>query len=1077
MIDSVPDGIHNPLVVLLRDVLHRLATCFVDTELHHNLLASALRHELQTQLYTMSSVFRPFMLSSCQIIPQLGPNTLAAFLNNQCLSPAQFMSEPPSSFDCVLVPADAEGSGFVWYFSDNLTASNMYYLLAHAYGHLALGHLRKGDRYSHYDVLSALQSPSGPARRWDRAVQQLQNLWFQPLPAIDSAPQEDSKEWKLPGVAQAFDHLCANQIDDIALLIQAIVSHYDTRLLHIDFDLERDAQLFPHQKRGAAELAVRLQKLGVALLADSVGLGKTRTTATLIKILRQHELLRQAAILTPSKLAHNWRQELAKLHLTVGVPGDKKADVVIVNKDKFKRMDHREAREQVWNCDLLVIEEAHQDMRNSKNKFYRNIREVAVDKYGLLVTATPWNNRRGDIFTMLYPFATNARGKERPAQAFSCFSQAFRLGLQAFEQDTQVFRQVYSLTTLQRTRRQLRESGDNTVFYAPRRPHLIEIVYTPEQRRAFANLLNKIEELRLPYFDPIRYLTPTDSSANHLSGIHRFTLLKRAESSMQAFSQSLTAFGGKAVLLREELEEIEDNDVAIAQWLRQRYNVDENETEDEFDWETTIDLMPHAKARPKKVRKSIDIAEQTGQLRSLRYTLIEDCSLDEKIVRAIQQDFHSLFTRDPKLDSIFTQAMTSISNGYKVLCISQFADTACTVYQHLLHHPLLRQKGVGLVMGSANATSSATQINGHIASREQVLRRFAPNTWATGEKKKQKKAKEDEQLPVSVDIVVGTDTLSVGQNLQDARVLINLDLCWNPMLHEQRIGRIDRPRHHSDSSPLDIFYFLNLDLIESELRLHETIEKRLTATYQDTAFDDEVLPGYFEMIEQFHRLRQAQEPEKTFVVEADTILETIAERSARPSDVALPDNEQELAALLRLQEYISLDSSKEFSPECQLVNIGCIPLTDHQGLMRSDLPDASLIAEVGFQPIDRTQRLVGQRIYRRFFLSLQTSRDDNGENITITVENESLVPIAKGLLSESATVSLTKRNISHLKSLLLRLEEEVLQEQHIIETTQKRANRYRHIIQVSDEDKHPSFFKDEHIFTVTARLANIRFLV
>jgi len=319
------------------------------------------------------------------MIPQLGPKTLSAFLNNQGLFPARFMSEPPSSFDCVLVPADAEGSGFIWYFSDTLTVNNVYYLLAHAYGHLILGHLRKGDIYSHYDVLSALQSPSGPARRWDISVHKVQNLWFQPLPADESIQQEDSKEWKLAGIAQAFDRLCANQVDGVALLIQAIVSHYDTRLLHVDFDLARDAQLFPHQGRGAAELAVRLQKLGVALLADSVGLGKTRTTATLIKILHQHELIRQAAIITPNKLAYNWREELAKLHLTVGIPGDENADVVIVNKDKFKRMDSRQAREQVRNCDLLVIEEAHQDMRNSKNKFYHNIREVAVDRYGLLV--------------------------------------------------------------------------------------------------------------------------------------------------------------------------------------------------------------------------------------------------------------------------------------------------------------------------------------------------------------------------------------------------------------------------------------------------------------------------------------------------------------------------------------------------------------------------------------------------------------------------------------------------------------------------------------------------------------------
>jgi len=1081
MIETIPGGIQHPLVALLRDILKRLASFLSDVEPRHDLLASFLRREMQMMLHTMpsESPFRPFMLSSCQMILQLGPKTLAGFLGKQGLPPARFLSEPPPSFDCALVPVgdDVGGSGFIWYFADSLTPSNIYYLLAHAYGHLALGHLRKGDRYSHYDVLSALRSPLGPARRWDQAVQQLQPLWFQPLATINMPLVEDVQEWKLAGVVQAFERLCNNQVDDVALLTQAFVSHYDTHLLHVDFDLERDAQLFPHQKRGAAELAVRIQKLGVALLADSVGLGKTRTTATLIKILRQHELLKQAAVLTPSKLARNWREELAKLHLTVGTPGDKNADVVIVNKDKFKRLDRAEAREQVRGCDLLVIEEAHQDMRNSKNKFYRNIREVAIDKYGLLVTATPWNNRRGDIFTMLSPFATNTRGKERPAQIFSCFSQAFQAGLQVFEQDTQIFRQVYNFTTLQRTRRQLRESGDTTVFYAQRRPHLVEVAYTPEQRKAFSTLLDKIEELRLPHFNPLRYLTPADSGANHLSRIHRFTLLKRAESGMQAFSRSLAALAEKAISLRKELESVENNEVAVAQWLKQRYNVEEQDIEEEFDWETTTGLLPHPRARMKKIRQIIDVAKQTGQLRPFRLTLLDDCYHDEQIIRAIQHDFHSLLTQDPKLDNILKQVMTSIGNGHKVLCISQFADTAYAVYQHLLHQPLLRQRGVGLVMGSSKETQNATQINGYSASREQVLRRFAPNSWAAAEKKKQSKIEEDEMLPISIDIVVGTDTLSVGQNLQDARVLINLDLCWNPMLHEQRIGRIDRPRHHSDAAPLDIFYFLNLDLIEAELRLRQTIEKRLTATYEDTAFDDEILPGYFEMIEQFHRLRQAQAPEKTFVAEADTILEAIAERSARPPDMGPLDNELELAALLRLQEYVGLHTYKEFSPEHQLVNIGRIPLTNRHGLLQSDLPDAVIIAEVMFQPVDFTQHPVGQPIYRRFFLALHTSEADSDEDISITVNSEALAPVADGLLSEPATIPISKRHVAHLTSLLLRLEDEVQQEQYILETTQKRARRYHHIIQAYSKDKHPTFEQDESIFAVNARLANIRFLV
>src|SRR5260370_7481390 len=96
-------------------------------------------------------------------------------------------------------------------------------------------------------------------------------------------------------------------------------------------------------------------------------------------------------------------------------------------------------------------------MRNVDNKFHRNIRNVAPGKYGLLVTATPWNNHRGDIFAMLQPFATTTLGTERPAQAFSCFSKGLKAGQKDFEQANEVFRQLYNFTPLQLPRLQFRK--------------------------------------------------------------------------------------------------------------------------------------------------------------------------------------------------------------------------------------------------------------------------------------------------------------------------------------------------------------------------------------------------------------------------------------------------------------------------------------------------------------------------------------------------------------------------------------------------------------------------------------------
>jgi hypothetical protein len=1002
------------------------------------------------------------------------------------------MSTPPPYFDCALVPIDVSedidviGSGYVFYFEENLTPQDVYYLLAHAYGHLALGHLRKGDVFSHYDVLSELRSVNGPVRRWDRAVQEQQHLWISPLPQNTTIISEDIYiEWSVPGFAGAFERLQREEVDDQAKVIQTFAARHGTQFLQVDFEIGRDAQLFPHQKRGAAELVVRLQKLGVALLADSVGLGKTRTVATVIKLLRQHGLIQQAAILTPSKLEHNWLAELKQLKLTIGSPGDSRVDVVIINKDRFKRMDASTARREVRGCNLLVVEEAHQDMRNVGNKFHRNMRDVAFDKYGLLVTATPWNNRRGDIFGILQPFAANALGTERPAQAFSCFSKGLDVGQQEFEQDTWVFQQVYNRTTLQRTRRQLRESGDTSVFYATRRPYLVNVKYTPEQRKAFATLLDKIEELRLPHFDPIRYLTTADDREKGLSGIHRFVLLKRAESGMHAFALSLAALASKAQDAYEQLEKVSDTEASVASWMRRRYKLEEAADNDKFDREATAEVLPPLRGRQTHTKQLIDHAERRGELQALRHALLDDCLHDTHIIQSIQREFQSLFIADPKLETVLQQVNASIRSGQKVLCISQFADTAYTVYLALLEQPLLREKGVGLVMGSAKDGVGPVQINGHVTGRDEVISRFAPNAWVTAEKKEAKKESQNDQLPTTIDILVGSDTLSVGQNLQDARVLLNLDLCWNPMMHEQRIGRIDRPRHIEDSAPLDIFYFLNLDLIESELRLRETIEKRLTATYRDTAFDDEILPGYFEMIEQFSRLRKEQAEDKIYVAEADAILEDIAERSATPPDVVVLDTELEREALFRLQEaarHMARDNEEPITDRL-LVSVGRVPYYDWQDSPRSIVPEAALVAEVAFQAVDQRQRAIGQMIYRYFYVTMQKQKEDNVDTLEVIVDSESLVPVVDALLSETSLITLKKRHIAYLQRMLLSLEKNVQQERDNQLVVLKRTRRYRNEYskdlrnEVGSEKVVDTVERQEVVYDVEARLINIRLLV
>lgn len=304
------------------------------------------------------------------------------------------------------------------------------------------------------------------------------------------------------------------------------------------------------------------------------------------------------------------------------------------------------------------------------------------------------------------------------------------------------------------------------------------------------------------------------------------------------------------------------------------------------------------------------------------------------------------------------------------------------------------------------------------------------------------------------------------------------------MLHEQRIGRIDRPRRSSDAAPLDIFYLLNFDLIEAELQLRETIEKRLAATYQDTAFDDEILPGYFEMIERFHRLRNEHTTPTLYVDEANELLELLAERSARPPEVTLANDELERASLRRLQAAASQSPDQASSPvQHVVVTMGRIPLYNHQHLLRPNPPQLELLAEVAFQPVDQQGHPVGRTTYRHFSLALHTEDELPLDQPTITLESESITLFIDGLLAEPMveTMSLSHAHLTKLQTLLRALEDHALQEQALQGTALARARRYRKFSHAYDEagpsEEAPLVFSDENAERIEVALASARLLV
>jgi hypothetical protein len=781
----------------------------------------------------------------------------------------------------------AGATGLVIGLRQDLAKEDREFLVKHAMTHVALGHIRPGDPIGHWDLVSRLKEGQWLSR-WDAQV--LEQLAPHKVP--------EPEPFFTEGLGEVWSRLQTHDFDPpqtSAVLLRETYSH---EIVEVPRSLSESAQLFPHQARGIAELIARLRRFNTSILADSVGLGKTRTTCAVIRMLRDNGSQRVSAILTPRKLERNWRKEMSVVGLKEG------HDVILLNKDIFKRLSVQEAAQQLRGVGLVVVEEAHQDLRNPGSRFHRNLRDSVGLAQGLLVTATPWNNRRGDIFSILSPFIRPLPGAADGA--FECFKKGFRTGRKEFEESDEIFHQVYASVVLQRTRRQLRDMGDAGVFYASRTPKLDVVDYNISQQTAFQTLLGVVEALRLPYFNPVRYLTAESDAEWRLSGTYRFFLLKRAESSMAALRLTLQNMKARAQDLRKQLIEIKDSGDAVARWLGGYYNISEDIIDDALETSREGMLLSERVTRPRQRRalRLIEEAKTKGQLRPLRRKLIADCEADVKLLDKVEEQFAPLFDSDPKLAAVVSAVRESASAGRKVLLVSQFADTAFTVYKAIRADSELGKNRVGLVMSTAKGGEHPIQADGKKATRDEVVRRFAPEAWEQnvieGGKENPAGLLPGEQ---ELSILVGTDTLSVGQNLQDARVIIHLDLTWNPMVLEQRIGRLDRPRHETDDSPIEIRYFVNLDLIEAELDLKKRIDARLAATYQDTAFDDEILPGYFELIETMRRLRASRANDTVIAEEVEAMLEEFA--AARPLGVGDLNVESRRLALGRLGDAVA----------------------------------------------------------------------------------------------------------------------------------------------------------------------------
>ena len=606
-------------------------------------------------------------------------------------------------------------------------------------------------------------------------------------------------------------------------------------------------RLFKFQRDGVVGAIDKLERFGGCIIADSVGLGKTFEALAIIKY---HELRNdRVLVLCPKRLRDNWtlyctndrRNFLARDRLNYDI-----LNHTDLSRDGGLSGDIDLAHVNWGNYDLVVIDESH-NFRNKRSprqggetRYDRLMQRIVCDGVKtrvLMLSATPVNNRLADLRNQI-AFATEGNdtaladhgvpsidGTTQRAQ------KRFNRWLELDETERTPSRLVDMLgfdyftlldrLTIARSRRHLKKYyGDRESGRFPERLKPVNVKPDVDLWGKFPSIReinSEIRRLNLAAYAPLRYVLPHKREAydkkystrlrdgggtfrqldreESLIQLLRVNVLKRMESSVASF----------ALTVQRQLEDIE---VLLARIDDQEGELEELDIGD-------IDTEDPAFETLLVGRKVKVLLQDVDPVR-WRQDLVEDRNRLATLHAAAKQVTAS---RDAKLaelrEMIERKCRAPINaDNRKVIVFTAFADTAQFLYHALAPwaHDHLGLHAA-LVTGTGRNRTTLPSLRSDLAS---ILSAFAPRT---------KERPNDLASEGEIDLLIATDCISEGQNLQDCDWLINYDIHWNPVRIIQRFGRIDRIGSPNQRIQL-VNFWPNMEL-EEYLRLEQRVSGRM----------------------------------------------------------------------------------------------------------------------------------------------------------------------------------------------------------------------------------------------------------
>lgn len=635
------------------------------------------------------------------------------------------------------------------------------------------------------------------------------------------------------------------------------------------------SMLYNFQRDAALAIINKLEKYNGCILADSVGLGKTFTALAVIKYYENRN--KTVLVLCPKKLANNWNTYKDN-YINNPIASDRLRYDVLYHTDLNRtsgRSNGLDLDRLNWGSyDLVVIDESHNfrnggkivenpDENDKENRYVKLLKKViraGVKTKVLMLSATPVNNRFNDLKNQLalaYEGHTDYvdeklntthsldeifRNAQRAFNMWSDFELKDRTTERLLKMLDFDFFEVLDSVTIARSRKHIQKYYDTSdIGTFPKRRTPISLSPKLTDLRTAINYNEIFEQLMLltlSIYTPTHFIQESKkekyaemygdnkvnvgfTQANREQGIRRLTainLMKRMESSVYSFKLTLTRIKD---LIESTINTIENYNKSVSQELELTdiTNIEEFDDDDR----NNDELFSFGKKMRINLADMDYISwkaslERDKEVLDLLTIMIEDITPEHD--SKLQELYHVI---DEKISHPINEC------NKKIIIFTAFSDTAYYLYDNICDY--VKQKyglNTALVTGSVEGRTNAPLKNKDLNS---VLTCFSPIS---------KGRDLFENLPkVDIDLLIATDCISEGQNLQDCDYLINYDIHWNPVRIIQRFGRIDRIG--SKNKEIQLVNFWPDVSLDDYINLKAKVETRMKIVNMTATGDDNIL--------------------------------------------------------------------------------------------------------------------------------------------------------------------------------------------------------------------------------------------